>query len=226
MSRKMSRPLACRLDRTFVSIVCLVFAAFWGAAVAFGQTEEEPTPEPARITDLRFDPERPETGAHLRLMIKMTGTVRAEVRWSLNGEEVELADYDGLSGFVDFNKPISSGDKIEVAVTPFDFSQAPGDMASKEVVCGNAPPTLKLVKQELTGYNYHARVEATDPEKGPVTLSVEGPPGMRIDQKGNVTWNIGTQTSTGHFQVKVTAKDQEGATAILTYSIEIGRSRR
>lgn len=225
MSKKISRPLACWLDRALVSIVCLVFAASWGAAVAFGQTQEEPTPEPARITDLKLDPERPETGAHLRVVIKMTGTVRAEVRWTLNGEEVELADYDGLSGFVDFTRPIKSGDRIEVSVTPFDFSQAPGPTASKEIVCGNAPPALKLVKQELTGYNYHARVEAKDPESGPVVLSLEGPPGMRIDQKGNVTWNIGTQSS-GHFQVKVTAKDQEGATAILTYSIEIGRSRR
>lgn len=207
-----------------MSIVCIVFAAFWAGEVSFGQSEEEPAPEPARITDLRFDPERPETGAHLRVAIKMAGTVRAEVRWSLNGEEVELADYDGLSGFVDFTKPIKSGDKIEVSVTPFDFSQAPGPTASKEIVCGNAPPSLKLVKQELTGYNYHALVEAKDPENEPVVLSLEGPPGMRIDQKGNLNWNIGTQS--GHFQVKVTAKDQEGATAILSYSIEIGRSRR
>jgi hypothetical protein len=86
-------------------------------------------------------------------------------------------------------------------------------------------PNLRLLKQEISGSNYIAKVQATDPEEGPVTLSLEGPPGMHIDQKGNVSWNIGTQTS-GNFQIKISAKDQEGGTAVLTYSIQIGRSRR
>jgi len=203
---------------------------FLPTAMSLAQSDDEAppivtTPEPARITDLKLIPERPETGARLKAFIKMAGAVRAEVRWSLNGEEVELIDYDGLSEHVDFTKPIKAGDKIEVAITPFDMTQAAGTAVSKEIVCLNAPPNLRLVKQEMVGYNYKAHVEAKDPENSPVTLSIEGPPGMRIDQKGNIAWDIGTQT-TGQFQVKILAKDREGAQAILSYSIQIGRSRR
>lgn len=223
-------PSSYGLNLRLFFVVCLIYLMFQAAAMSFAQSDDEATPmettpEPARVTDLRFDPERPETGSRLKAHIKMSGAVRAEVRWSLNGEEVALADFDGLSDHVDFTTPIKAGDKIEVAVTPFDLAQAAGDTATKAVVCGNAAPNITLVKQEMVGHNYTARVEATDPENGPVALSVEGPPGMRIDQKGNITWSIGTQTS-GQFQVKVSAKDQEGAQAILSYSIQIGRSSR
>jgi hypothetical protein len=210
-------------------VACLTVLIFLGSSVSFVQSDDQGTPqltpEPARVTDLRFDPERPETGANLRAVIKMAGAVRAEVRWSLNGEEVDLVDFDGLSDHVNFDRPIKSGDKIEVAVTPFDLAQAPGKTVTKEVVCGNAPPNLRLVKQQIVGHNYVAKVEATDPEETPVKLTLEGPPGMRIDQKGNVLWKIGTRTN-GQFQVKITAKDQEGAAAVLSYSIQIGRSGR
>jgi len=218
-----------RLLRGLLLIVCIIGLIFLGTAVSFGQSDEEGTPqltpEPARITDLRFDPERPETGSNLKVLIKMAGAVRAEVRWSLNEEEVDLVDFDGLSDHVAFDRPIKSGDKIEVSATPFDLAQAPGQTVTKEVVCGNAAPNLRLVKQEMVGHNYTARVVATDPEETPVNLTLEGPPGMRIDQKGNVNWSIGAQTS-GQFQVKIMAKDEEGATAVLSYSIQIGRPRR
>ncbi|MBI4963374.1 MAG: hypothetical protein HY913_08855 [Desulfomonile tiedjei] len=227
--------LGYSLNLWLLLFACLICLTFQTPSASFGQTDaddepeltapESTAPEAAQVTELKLDPERPETGSRLKAFIKMSGAVRAEVRWSLNGEEVDLVDYDGLSGHVDFAKPLRAGDKVAVAVTPFDVSQAPGNTATREVVCINAAPNLRLVKQEIVGYNYRAQVEAKDPENEPLELTIEGPPGMAIDPKGHVSWTIGTQTS-GQFQIKVSAKDKEGATAILTYSIQIGRTRR
>ena len=68
---------------------------------------------------------------------------------------------------------------------------------------------------------YKARVKAVDPEGGPVTLTLlEGPQGMAMDEQGNITWKLAKGVS-GSFPVKVSAKDEQGAEEILSYSIRI-----
>jgi hypothetical protein len=194
-------------------------AATAGSAVAQDEASQPGVPF---VSNASFDPPLPETGSKLKLRLKLESAARAEVRWSINGEEVETLDYDGLAGFVPLGKPIKAEDRISVTVIPFDASGSTGNELKKTVVCGNAPPLLRVANQNLTRDTYTAKIEARDPENDPVTLSLEGPPGMLIDQKGNVTWKIGPTTS-GSFTVVVTGKDEKGGQGVLTYSIGIRR---
>jgi hypothetical protein len=201
--------------------------------ILMGQTglfaQESVTQSPAEVSPIllkkdsvQFDPASPETGDKLGVKIKMTGEISsAEVRWIVNGEEVETAQYHG-SEAVELNRPIKSGDVIEIEVVPYDLSGTQGASVQKKVVCRKAPPTLKLVQQKIEKNTYTARVEAKDAEDGPITLSLEGPPGMTIDDNGGITWQI-TEKTSGRFDVKVTATDKSGGKAVLDYSFRITR---
>lgn len=202
----------------FMGVVAAVMA-FWGSAMAEEATDRPGAPT---VTDARFDPPQPETGSKLKLHLTLQGAVRAEVRWSINGEEVELADYDGQAGFVTLGKPIKADDRISVSIIPYDASAAPGAEVTKKVVCQNAPPVLRVASQNLVGDDYRAKIEVRDPENDPVTLSLQGPPGMTIDPKGNISWRI-DRTTAGSFTVVVTGKDDKGGQGVLTYSIGIRR---
>jgi hypothetical protein len=174
------------------------------------------------VTEASFDPPLPETGGKLKLLLKLNDAVRAEVRWSINGEEVERADYDGQGGSVTLGRPIKADDRISVAVVPYDGSGQAGTELTRKVVCSNAPPILRVASQNLVGDDYTARIEARDPENDPVTFSLQGPPGMNIDPKGNITWRINRSTQ-GSYTIVVTGKDAHGGQGVLTYSIGIRR---
>jgi len=199
-----------------------------GQTGLFAQTPDPETPEDAPPIlfgkdSVNFHPAAPETGDKLRVRIKMSEeAASAEVRWSINGDHFDTVFYDGGAEPVELNKAIKSGDVIEVAVIPYDTSGIAGRPINKKVVCRKAPPTLKLAEQKIDGNVYRAKIEAQDPEDEPVFLTVTGPEGMVIDQKGAITWKFGEKTS-GKFDVKVTAKDKAGGRAELSYSFRISR---
>ena len=193
--------------------------AVWGSAVA---QEETGQPGMPTVAEASFDPSQPETGNKLKLRLKLNAAVRAEVKWSINGEEVERSDYDGQGEYVTLGKPIKADDRISVSVIPYNASAAPGAEVSRKVVCQNAPPLLRVASQNLVGDDYTAKIEVRDPENDPVTLSLQGPPGMQIDQKGTISWKI-DRTTTGSFPIVVTGRDDKGGQGVLTYSIGIRR---
>lgn len=205
-------------------IICALMGLMGTAREALSQSFTPPSFQVgARIIQARFDPAVPVTGTRPKIYMKMDGSaVRAEIRWSLNGEEPVLADYDGVSEHVELNVTLKSGDKLRVEITPFDEAGSSGQTVVKEVVCRNAPPNLRLVEQGLRGDVYVAKVKADSPQGSHVTLGIEGPHGMTIDQGGKVTWKFGPQTA-GTFPVKVSGKDDEGAEALLTYTVVIRR---
>jgi hypothetical protein len=209
-------------------IIISFFLSPMGQTVLFAQT---PTPEspgvgpPILLTknSIKFHPAAPETGDKLTLQIKMNERVAsAEIRWSVNGDPLETVLYDGSAESVGLNKEIKSGDVIQAEVIPYDMVGAAGIPISKKVICRKAPPTMKLVEQKIDGNVYSAKVEAKDPEGEPLTLTVTGPQGMVIDQKGAISWKF-SQTTSGKFDVKVTAKDKTGGRAELAYSFRISR---
>ncbi len=199
-----------------------------GKTALFAQeqgTQSPPEPSPVLLTkdSVKFQPASPETGDKLALIIKMTEEISsADVRWSVNGDHYDTVQYDGSGEPVELNRAIKSGDIIEVEVIPYDLSGTPGRTIQKKVVCRKAPPTLKLVDQKVERDTYSATVEVKDPEDQPVSVSLEGPPGMTIDNNGAITWKI-TEKTTGKFEVKVTATDKLGGKAVLNYSFRIGR---
>jgi hypothetical protein len=202
--------------------VCAVVTASYGQIGAV-EPSGESVPVLLKSDALSFQPAMPETGDKLSLKIKKSDNVSsAEVTWSINGEYVETSQYDGIAESVPLQAKIKGGDMIEVAVKPFHPSGVAGQPVTRKVTCRKPAPTLKLTDQRIEGNLYTAKVVATDPEGGPLTLSVAGPPGMAIDPKGTITWKM-TETTSGNFNVKVTAKDEAGSQAELTYSFRVTR---
>ncbi len=173
-----------------------------------------------QVKELRFDPDRPETGDDLKLRIVLDGNaVRAEAKFLKNQQDAGSTYYDGISEFVKMDQPVKAGDKIEVFVTPFSAEGTPGNTVTKKVEIFNAAPTAKIVDQKLAGNTYSARIVAEDPEGEAVTFTLkEGPKGLTIDDKGHVNWKFGENVS-GNFIVAVSIKDAKGAEAVLSYSI-------
>lgn len=176
------------------------------------------------VSDLRFEPERPETGEKVKVYLKLNNAIRAELRWSVNDQEVDLTDYDGVQDHVVFDKELKAGDVLKVSVTPFNEQGEEGKPLEKKLQVRDSPPTLRLLRQELKGSTYTAKVEAKDPEEKPVKLSVEGPKGMEIDQEGNITWKM-EQGTQGKFPIRIVGKDEKGAQAELSYTITIRKGQ-
>ncbi len=176
------------------------------------------------LTDVTFDPAAPQSGDRLKIRMKLENAVRAEVKWSVNGEDAGMSDYDGFADGVDFSGTLKTGDKITATITPFNEMAVAGSTVEKKVTCAKAPPSLKLVSQEVKGGVYRAKIDVVDQEKNSVTLSVEGPKGMQIDKDGNISWSMGNIKS-GRWPIKVVAKDPKGAEAVLTWSIGLRKAK-
>jgi len=196
-----------------------------------GLCDQEPIPEspaderPVLLANdaVKFQPAAPETNDKLTVQIRTNEQISsADVIWSINGEQLDTMFYDGGAGSVELKKAIKSGDVIEVQVIPYDMSGTAGKPINKKVVCRKAPPTLKLTEQKIQGNVYRAKIEAQDPEGAPVFLTVAGPAGMVIDEKGAITWKL-TEKTAGKFDVKVTAQDTTGGRVELAYSFQISR---
>lgn len=177
-----------------------------------------------QVKELRFDPDRPETGDDLKLRIVLDGNaVRAEAKFLKNQQDAGSTFYDGIAEFVKMDRPVKAGDKIEAFVTPFSAEGTPGNTVTKKVEVLNAAPAAKITDQKLTGNTYSARIEAEDPEGDAVTFALkEGPKGLTVDDRGNVNWKFG-ENVTGNFIVAISVKDAKGAEAILSYSIGLRR---
>jgi len=189
----------------------------------FGQEDVEQKEEAPVVTNVRFDPADPETGSNLKVDFKLNeSAVRAEVKWFVNEVEIGPGKYDGVSAHAELGQPIKEGDKIKAEITPFAGDGTEGAVATKSVTVRNAPPELEMAYQKLEGQTYKAKVEAKDPDGDEVTLDLQGPEGMKIDQKGNITWKLPSKTA-GKFDVKVTARDGKGAEAVLTFTLGIRR---
>lgn len=211
-----------------IIVISALFLFLIGETGLFAQTPapESPVDKPPILfgkDSVKFHPAAPETGDKLTLRIKMNEqTASAEIRWSINGEHFDTMFYDGAAESVELNKAIKSGDVIEAELIPYDMSGVAGVPIKKKVVCRKAPPTLRFAGQKIDGNIYRAKVEAKDTEGEPVTLSIDGPDGMVINQQGAITWKFGEKTS-GKFEVKVTAKDKTGGQTQLSYSFRISR---
>lgn len=208
------------LETLFV-VVSVVILTLLGGCLAAASEQEVP-----RIKELKFSPERPETGDALKMRIALEGgALRAEVRTSKNDDDLGTTYYDGISEFLEIKNRFKAGDKVKVEVTPFDAQGASGVPVVKTVEIVNAPPTAKLEDQKVAGNTYTARIEAKDPEGDPITFAVkEAPAGLTVDQKGNVNWKMG-ETVSGTFPILISVKDSRGAEVVLSYSIGIRREQ-
>jgi hypothetical protein len=199
----------------FVLALCMVCVGF---SATYGQGGA-PT-----VVDLKVDPEQPRTGDTVKIWFNLgQGAERAEVRWSVNGEEVQTSDYLEAVRYVELDRPAKAGDKIVATVTPFDASGEAGKAIVRKIVCASAPPELQVVDQRIEKNAYKARIEARDPQGGAVSLILEqAPPGMKMDAKGSIEWALGRDTA-GKFPVKVRAKGDKSGEAVLSFDVGIKR---
>ena len=186
-------------------------------------TSPAPAAQP-QVGRIRFEPELPQTGDNLQVTVGLAGgAVRAEVKWFVNEAEVQDSNIDRFTKSAELNHPIKSGDTIKVEAVAYDEMGNSGGRSNRTVVCQNAPPQLRLVRQDLDGEAYVASVEAEDPEGGAVTFTLrQGPPGMTIDNGGQVRWDM-PKGASGSFKVRIAAKDAEGGEAILAYTFTVRR---
>lgn len=213
-----------RKSLVLFSVFLLMLAA--GPASGQEQSSEEQTPaaEAApEVTGVTFDPANPATGAKLKVRFKYKEpAVQARVKWTVNDEDLGSGKHDGIAAEAQLDKDLKEGDVVKVEIIPFDGGGSEGQPVTKSVTIANAPPDMQFIYGRLEGEVYRAKVEAKDPEGGPVTFTVEGPEGMKIDQKGNITWKLRPRT-TGSFDIRVVAKDDKGLETVLTYSIGLRR---
>jgi hypothetical protein len=206
---------------TFLRPWFLVFAALLmctGTSSAYAQSSS------ATVVDIKVEPAQPRTGDTVKIWFNLgKGAERAEVRWSLNGEEAQTSDYVEAVKYVEFDRPVKAGDKIVATITPYDASGDAGKVVVRRIVCASAPPELKVVDQRIEDNSYRARIEARDPQGGTVALSLDAaPPGMKMDPGGSIDWPLGKDTA-GRFPVKVRAKTGQGGESVLSFDVGIRR---
>jgi hypothetical protein len=208
-----------------IKAVLLMLAILPMASAAYGQEADAKPPTAPRISAMKLEPVRPQTGDRLALKLDAAGgTQRAEIRWVVNGEEVGLSDAIEFPATVPLETNIKAGDKIEVTATPFNLEDEKGPEQVIRTVVRNAPPIMKLENQRIEGTVYKAELKASDLEGKPVTLTLKkGPPGMKVDSEGRITWKFEPGTK-GKFDVQISGKDEDGAEAILSYTFRIRRS--
>lgn len=209
-----------QVGRLFAA-VSIVVGILLGCSLAVAAEEGAP-----RVKDLKFIPERPETGDFLKLQISLEGSaIRAEVKVFNNNDEVVATYYDGIAEYFDVGDRFKAGDKVRAQVVPLSSDGLAGDSKSLTVEIVNAPPSAKLVDQKITGNTYSAHIEAKDPEGDPITYSIkQGPPGLVVDQNGNLDWKIG-QTTSGSFPIAISVKDSRGAEVVMSYTIGVRREQ-
>jgi hypothetical protein len=209
--------------------IMLVICWLASAAAVFAQ---EPPPGadaaagPPKVAKAVFNPPRPRTGDRLALNLTTTGqALRVEVRWKVNDEDVQLSDALEAEAEVPLARDLRAGDRVEATATPFGLQNEQGLAEVRRIMIGNAPPLLRVVDQKIEGNVYRAKIEVSDPEGDPVALQIkEGPPGMRIDPSGVITWKFNPDT-VGAFSVKVVGKDEPGGEAILDFGFSLKRSK-
>lgn len=142
--------------------------------------------------------------------------VRLEIAWRKNGEPA--GEGNRLEG------PLKRGDRITVAITPFD-GKTRGKVAELSREVRNTPPLIEGQEEfQVNGALVTFRVRASDPDGDPIHYSLkDAPPAMRIDpSNGQVRWEAPRGT-TGKVPFTVTASDGFGGEANARFSVSISQ---
>jgi hypothetical protein len=176
---------------------------------------------PPVVTSVKFEPQVIYRGIDITALpaaIDYDGNmVRFSYTWSVNGEE--LAEHSATLG----GNNIKRGDRVSLAVIPYDDNGEGKPFISKPVTIPNAPPKfISTPPKEFRGEIYSYQAQAEDPDGDPLTYAlVSGPPGMNIDPKtGLVTLKI-TKEHAGTHQIEISAEDPQGLKVSQIYSLTL-----
>jgi hypothetical protein len=175
---------------------------------------------PPETRSIRFIPGDAGTGTGLKVEAEGYDAdgdaVRFEIAWRKNGDPA--GEGNRLEG------PLKRGDRITVAITPFD-GKVRGKVAELTREIRNTPPRIEGQEEfRVSGNLVTFAVRASDPDGDPIRFSLkDAPPGMRIDgSNGQVRWEAPPGT-TGKVPFTVTASDGFGGEATARFSVTISQ---
>ena len=165
---------------------------------------------PPQIRSVRFVPGTSRPGDTLR--VEVTGSdpdgdeVTFEFAWEKNGVPAGIGSR--IEG------ALKRGDKIAVAITPFD-GKIQGESLTLQREVRNVPPLIHGVGNPLlAGDRYTCRILAEDPDGDPLTYALkDAPPGMSIEAAtGAIRWEIPPEIR-GRVPAAVAVSDGNGGEA-------------
>ena len=144
-------------------------------------------------------------------------------QWIANGEPIVGQDEQFLA-----SSHFQRGDRVQVAVTPYDGEEFGMTVRSAPVVVGNSPPEIVSdPPAHLEDGTFQYAVQTVDVDEDPVKFSLDGetPTGLEIDSAtGLIRWQPVMLKSEGTYVFQVVAEDPEGGQSIqkitLTYTPE------
>ena len=173
------------------------------------------------VTSVKFEPQIIYRGIDITAVptaIDHDGDmVRFNYKWSVNGKEL-AENAATLSG-----SSIKRGDRLSLAVIPYDNNGEGEPFITKPITVPNAPPRfISTPPREFSGEIYSYQAQADDPDGDPLTYAlVSGPSGMNIDPKtGLVTLKI-TKEHAGTHKIEITVEDTQGLKASQIYSLTL-----
>jgi hypothetical protein len=134
-------------------------------------------------------------------------------QWIVNGEP-DVGQNEQFLATSHFRR----GDRVQVAVTPYDGEEFGMPLQSAPVVVGNSPP--KIVSDppaQMADSTFRYAVQTVDVDGDPVKFSLEGetPSGLEIDPAtGLIQWSPVMDGSEVAYVFRVVAEDPEGAKSV------------
>jgi Putative Ig domain len=140
-------------------------------------------------------------------------TVTFVYQWIVNGEPVVGQDEQFLA-----TSHFRRGDRVQVAVTPYDGEEFGMILRSAPIVVGNSPPEIvSAPPAHLEDGTFHYAVQTVDVDGDPVKFSLEGetPAGLEIaPATGLIQWEPVRPKSEATYVFQVVAEDPEGAKSV------------
>jgi len=134
-------------------------------------------------------------------------------QWIVNGDPVVGQDEEFLA-----SSHIRRGDRVRVAITPYDGEEFGITLRSAPVVVENSPPQIVSDPPTHTEdgiFRYAVRTEDADGDPLKFFLKGEPPQGLGIDPAtGLIQWKPLTLKSEVTYVFQVVAEDPEGATSV------------
>jgi hypothetical protein len=142
-------------------------------------------------------------------------------QWMVNGEPIVGEDEQLLSG-----QHFRRGDRVQVAVIPFDGEEWGTAIRSAAVVAQNSPPKIVSdppARTEKGVFRY--AVKAEDPDEDTLRFSLRGKPpsGLEIDAAtGLVQWQVVIPKGEITYVFQVVAEDPDGGQSIQEITLKYG----
>ncbi len=145
-------------------------------------------------------------------------TIGYRYQWSINDEALFVETTNVLPGEL-----FTKGDRVAVAITPYDQESDGATIKLKDVLIDNKPPVITSIPpSSFENSELSYKVRAEDPEGESLSYSLEtAPDEMTIDsQTGMLHWSVGEDV-TGSQLVKVKVEDASGRWVIQEFSLDL-----